>query len=77
MSKEQEKLVELYMKLTKRELAEMLAIITTTQNKYPTPIPMQDGLYPPPYELPPHRPIEVWYTTKTNDAIPRYQSNIS
>ena len=70
MTKEQEALYNMYMKLSKKELAEMLAIINTKNNMFPTTAPLQDGLFPPfqiPMQLPPYRPIEVWYTTKTNE----------
>jgi hypothetical protein len=82
MTKDQEKLYEMYMKMSKKELAEMLAIINTCNNIYPTSVPMQPGLYPPnpPYECPPWRPQEIWYTNNTNnsgDAPRRYESNIN
>ena len=70
MTKEQETLYNMYMKLSKKELAEMLAIINTKNNVYPITQPLQDGVYPQyevPIKLPPYRPIEVWYTTKTNE----------
>jgi hypothetical protein len=80
MTKDQEKLYEMYMKMTKKELAEMLAIINTSNNIYPTSVPMQPGLYPPypPYECPPdYKPMEVWYTNNSGDAPRRYDSNIN
>lgn len=72
MTKEQETLYNMYMKLSKKELAEMLAIINTKNVVYPTTAPLQDGLIP--MQLPPYRPIEWWYTTKTDDKIeyPRF-----
>ena len=42
MTKDQEKLYEMYMKMTKKELAEMLAIINTSNNIYPSSVPLQD-----------------------------------
>ncbi len=83
MTKDQEKLYEMYMKMTKKELAEMLAIINTSNNIFPSTAPLQDGLFPPkypPYDCPPWRPQEIWYTNNTNnsgDAPRRYESNIS
>lgn len=80
MTKEQEQLYNLYMKLSKEDLAEMLAIINTSNNIYPSTAPIQDGLFPPtypPYKCPPWRPQEVWYTNNSGDAPHRYESNIS
>lgn len=80
MTKDQEKLFELYMKMPKKALAEMLAIINTSNGHYPSSVPTQPGIFPPtypPYDCPPWRPQEVWYTTNTNDAVPRYENNIS
>ena len=80
MTKDQEKLYEMYMKMSKKELAEMLAIINTSNNIYPSTAPLLDGLFPPthlPYECPPWRPQEIWYTNNTNntnDAKPRYEN---
>lgn len=80
MTKDQEKLYNLYMKMSKKDLAEMLAIINTKNNIYPTTAPLQDGLFPPSYppmECPPYRPPEVWYTNNINntgDAKPRYET---
>lgn len=79
MTKEQEALYNMYMKLSKKELAEMLAIINTTNNISPTTAPLQDGVFPPlqiPMQLPPYKPMEVWYTTKTNTKpeYPRFNS---
>lgn len=80
MTKDQEKLYEMYMKMSKKDLAEMLAIINTSHNVYPTTVPNQPNVFPPiypPYECPPWRPQEIWYTSKSNDAVPRYNNDIS
>lgn len=79
MTKDQEKLYEMYMKMTKKELAEMLAIINTSNGHYPSSVPTQPGLFPPypPYECPPWRPQEIWYTSKTTDVVPRFENNIN
>ena len=78
MTKEQEQLYELYMKLSKEDLAKTLAIINSIRRDN-TIVPMQPGLYPPypPYECPPWRPQEVWYTNNSGDAPRRYDSNIN
>ncbi len=80
MTKDQEKLYEMYMKMTKKELAEMLAIINTSNNINPSTVPIQDGLslptYPP-YEWPTWIPQKIWYTNNSGDAPRRYESNIS
>jgi hypothetical protein len=70
MTKEQEQLYNIYMKMTKKELAEMLAIINTSNNIYASSSPMEDGVFPPfytPVECPPWRPQEIWYTNNTNN----------
>ena len=80
MTKDQEKLYEMYMKMTKKELAEMLAIINTSNGHYPSSTPTQPGIFPPtypPYDCPPWRPQEVWYTNNSGDAPHRYESNMS
>lgn len=80
MTKDQEKLYEMYMKMTKKELAEMLAIINTSNGHYPSSAPTQPGLFPPtypPHECPPWRPQEIWYTSKTADVVPRFENNIN
>lgn len=79
MTKDQEKLYELYMKMSKKTLAEMLAIINTSNGHYPSSTPTQPGLLPPypPYECPPWRPQEIWYTSKTADVVPRFENNIN
>ena len=79
MTKEQEQLYELYMKLSKEDLAKTLAIINSIRRDN-TIVPMQPGLYPPypPYECPPdYKPIEVWYTNNTGNPPREYNSNIS
>lgn len=80
MTKDQEKLYEMYMKMTKKELAEMLAIINTSNGHYPSSAPTQPGIFPPtypPYDCPPWRPQEVWYTNNSSDTPRRYESNMS
>lgn len=79
MTKDQEQLYELYMKLSKEDLAKTLAIINSIRRDNTT-VPMQPGLYPPypPYECPPdYKPIEVWYTNNTGNPPREYNSNIS
>jgi hypothetical protein len=64
MTRDQERLYDIYMKMSKKELAEILTIISTNNSPLRS-APLQDGIFPPnylQYKCPTWRPIEEWYT---------------